>query len=83
MVSELDAAAALLNTRGSFVQLLVTLSIPVYEVLYGVLQLLHPISSPRLASALHSARLTPDVGTRIQQGLRATSKSPEPEPTLL
>ena len=85
MVSELDAAAALLNTRGFFVQLLVTLSVPVDEVLYGVFVADSPdlVNETCQRAGIPPQRLTPDVGARIQRELRAAiGVAAEPEPTL-
>ena len=84
MISEFDAAAALLNTRGFFVQLIVTLRVPVDEVLYGVFVADSPdvVNETCQRAGIPPHRLTPDVGTRIQQELRATIEvAAEPEPT--
>jgi hypothetical protein len=70
IVARLDAAAAAVTDEGTPVRLLVTLSVPTDEVLYGVFGAdSRDIVSRtcRQAGAPHQ-RLSDDIGTRIRQG---------------
>ena len=71
MVARLDAAAATVTGEGTPVQLLVTLSVPTDEVLYGVFGATSPDIVSRTctqAGAPHQ-RLSRDIGTRIRHSL--------------
>jgi hypothetical protein len=74
MVAKLDAAAAAVSTDGTPVRLVVTLSVPTDEVLYGVFGAPSPdiVSQTCLRAGVPFQRLSGDVGARIQS-------SPAPE----
>jgi hypothetical protein len=69
MVAKLDAAAARVSTDGAPVRLVVTLSVPTDEVLYGVFGAHSSdiVSKTCLRAGLPYQRLSGDVGARIQQ----------------
>ena len=69
IVAKLDAAAASVSTEGTPVRLVVTLSVPTDEVLYGVFGAHSPdiVSKTCLQAGLPYQRLSGDVGARIQQ----------------
>ena len=69
MVAKLAAAAANVSSEGTPVQLVVTLSVPTDEVLYGVFGAHSSgiVSKTCLQAGLPYQRLSADVGARIQQ----------------
>jgi hypothetical protein len=69
MVAKLDAAAVTLSSEGTPVRLVVTLSVPTDEVLFGVFGAHSPdiVSSTCLQAGVPHQRLSSAVGTRIQQ----------------
>ena len=73
VVARLDAAAAAVSTEGTPVRLVVTLSVPTDEVLYGVFGAHSPdvVSKTCLMAGLPHQRLSGDVGTRIRHELAA------------
>jgi hypothetical protein len=68
MVAKLDAAAAAISTGGTPVRLVVTLSVPTDEVLYGVFGAPSPdiVSQTCLRAGVPFQRISGDVGARIQ-----------------
>jgi hypothetical protein len=74
MVAKLDAAAASLSSEGTPVRLVVTLSVPTDEVLYGVFSTHSSdiVSKTCLQAGLPYQRLSGDVGARIQQPTAVT-----------
>jgi hypothetical protein len=68
MVTRLDAAAVALSSAGASVRLLVTLAVPIDEVLYGVFGAESPdvVSKTCLEAGVPYQRLSGDVGTRIR-----------------
>jgi hypothetical protein len=74
MVAKLDAAAAAVSADGAPVRLVVTLSVPTDEVLYGVFGAPSPeiVSQTCLRAGVPFQRISGDVGARIQP-------SPAPE----
>jgi hypothetical protein len=68
MVAKLDAAAAALSTEGAPVRLVVTLSVPTDEVLYGVFGALAPdvVSQTCLRAGIPFQRISGDVAARFQ-----------------
>ena len=74
MVAKLDAAAASLSSESTPVRLVVTLSVPTDEVLYGVFGAHSSdiVSKTCLQAGLPYQRLSGDVGARIQQRTAAT-----------
>ena len=88
MVARLDAAAAVLSGEGTPVRLLLTLSVPDDEVLYGVFgaDSLDLVSRTCDQAGLPHQRLSGDVGTRIRQSLfldAHSAETPTPEATAL
>jgi hypothetical protein len=88
IVARLDAAAAVLTDERRPVRLLLTLSVPNDEVLYGVFgaDSLDLVSRTCDQAGLPHQRLSGDVGTRIRQSLFLDACSAEaatPEPTAL
>src|ERR1700752_1320678 len=77
MVALLDAAAAALTSEGTPVRLLLALSVPDDEVLYGVFGAasLDLVSRTCTRAGLPHQRLSGDVGTRIRQGLATHASS--------
>jgi hypothetical protein len=71
IVARLDAAAATVTNEGTPVRLLVTLSVPTDEVLYGVFGADSGdiVSRTCVQAGAPHQRLTKDVGTRIRQCL--------------
>lgn len=69
IVSRIDAAAALATDEGTPVRLLVTLSVPADEVLYGVFDADSPEVVSRICSAagVPHQRLSARIDTRIRQ----------------
>jgi hypothetical protein len=70
IVSRLDAAAAAVSGEGTPVRLLVTLSVPDDEVLYGVFDA-HSrdiVSRTCIQAGAPHQRLSDHIGTRIRQG---------------
>ena len=69
MVAKLDAAAASVSSAGTPVRLVVTLSVPTDEVLYGVFGAPSSdiVSTTCLQAGVPYQRLSGDVGARIQQ----------------
>jgi hypothetical protein len=69
MVAKLDAAAILVSSEGTPVQLLVTLAVPTDEVLYGVFGACSSdiVSRTCLQAGVPHQRLSGDVGTRIRR----------------
>jgi hypothetical protein len=69
MVTKLDAAAVTVSSRGTPVRLVVTLSVPTDEVLYGVFGAHSPdiVSTTCLQAGVPHQRLSRAVGARIQQ----------------
>ncbi|WP_235632129.1 hypothetical protein [Mycolicibacterium rutilum] len=69
IVARLDAAAATATDEGTPVRLLVTLSVPTDEVLYGVFgaENQESVSRTCLAAGAPHQRLSAHVGTRIRQ----------------
>jgi hypothetical protein len=74
MVAKLDAAVASVTSEGTPVRLVVTLSVPTDEVLYGVFGAHSSdiVSKTCLQAGLPYQRLSGDVGARIQQPPAAT-----------
>ena len=74
VVAKLDAAAASLSSEGTPVRLVVTLSVPTDEVLYGVFgaHSSDTVSKTCLQAGSPYQRLSGDVGARIQQPPAAT-----------
>lgn len=70
MVSRLDAAAATVSDEGTPVRLLVTLSVPADEVLYGVFDAHSPdiVSTTCIRAGAPHQRLSERIGTRIRRG---------------
>lgn len=68
MVARLDAAAAAVTGEGTPVQLVVTLSVPTDEVLYGVFGATSSdvVSKTCVRAGVPYQRLSGDVGARIQ-----------------
>jgi hypothetical protein len=68
MVGKLDAAAATVSSEGTPVRLVVTLSVPSDEVLYGVFGATSSeiVSKACLLAGVPYQRLSGDVGARIQ-----------------
>jgi hypothetical protein len=68
MVAKLDAAAAAVSTDGTPVRLVVTLSVPTDEVLYGVFGAPSPdiVSQTCVRAGVPFQRISGDVGARIQ-----------------
>jgi len=88
MVARLDAAAAMLTGEGTPVRLLLTLSVPEDEVLYGVFGAasLDLVSRTCDQAGLPYQRLSGDVGTRIRQRPVVDeygTDAARPEPTAL
>src|SRR5262245_59102262 len=79
MVARLDAAAAVLTGEGTPVRLLLTLSVPDDEVLYGVFgaDSLDLVSRTCNQAGLPYQRLSRDVGTRIRQSCAADASATE------
>ena len=75
MVAKLDAAAASVSSERTPVRLVVTLSVPTDEVLYGVFGAHSSdiVSQACLQAGLPYQRLSRDVDARIQQPPAATS----------
>lgn len=69
IVARLDAAAATATEAGTPVHLLVTLSVPTDEVLYGVFgaDSQEIVSRTCLAAGAPHQRLSSQIGTRIRQ----------------
>jgi hypothetical protein len=69
MVAKLDAAAVTVSSEGTPVRLVVTLSVPTDEVLYGVFGAHSPdiVSKTCLQASMPHQRLSGDIGARIQQ----------------
>ena len=70
MVAKLDAAAVAVSGEGTPVRLVVTLSVPTDEVLYGVFGAQSPeiVSQTCLRAGVPFQRISGDVGARIQPG---------------
>jgi hypothetical protein len=68
MVAKLDAAATAVSTEGTPVRLVVTLSVPTDEVLYGVFGAQSPetVLKACLRAGVPYQRISSDVGARIQ-----------------
>ncbi len=68
IVARLDAAAATATGQGTPVQLLVTVSVPTDEVLYGVFGAASPeiVSRTCTAAGAPLQRLSPHIGTRVR-----------------
>ena len=68
MVAKLDAAAGAVSTEGTPVRLIVTLSVPTDEVLYGVFGAPSPdiVSQTCVRAGVPFQRISGDVGARIQ-----------------
>jgi len=68
MVARLDAAAVAISTEGSPVRLVVTLSVPTDEVMYGVFGATSPDIVSRTCDQAGAPfqRISGDVGARIQ-----------------
>ena len=68
MVTRLDAAAVALSSEGASVRLLVTLAVPIDEVLYGVFGAHSSdiVSKTCLEAGVPHQRLSGGVGTRIR-----------------
>jgi hypothetical protein len=68
MVARLDAAAISLSRAGASVRLLVTLAVPIDEVLYGVFgaESADVVSKTCLEAGVPHQRLSGGVGTRIR-----------------
>src|SRR5262245_22387533 len=77
LVARLDAAAAVLTREGAPVRLLLTVSVPEDEVLYGVFgaDSSDLVSRTCDRAGLPHQRLSRDVGTRIRQRLVADACS--------
>src|SRR4029077_20047242 len=71
VVAKLDAAAVTVSSEGTPVRLVVTLSVPTDEVLYGVFGAHSPdiVSKTCLQAGMPHERLSGDIGARIQQPL--------------
>jgi hypothetical protein len=69
VVAKLDAAAVTVSGEGTPVRLVVTLSVPTDEVLYGVFGAHSPdiVSKTCLMAGLPHQRLSGHVGARIRQ----------------
>jgi hypothetical protein len=80
MVAKLDAAATIVSTEGTPVRLVVTLSVPTDEVLYGVFGALSTevVSQTCLRAGIPFQRISGDVGARIQ--LSSTSEVADSAP---
>jgi len=74
MVAKLDAAAVAVSNEGTPVRLVVTISVPTDEVLYGVFGATSPdiVSQTCLRAGVPFQRISGDVGARFQP-------SPAPE----
>jgi hypothetical protein len=70
IVARLDAAAATMSGEGTPVRLLVTLSVPTDEVLYGVFgaHSQEIVSRTCIHAGAPHQRLSSHIGTRIRQG---------------
>ncbi|OBI81902.1 hypothetical protein [Mycobacterium sp. E740] len=70
LVARLDAAAAVATGEGTPVQLLITVSVPSDEVVYGVFDAgsQEIVSRTCLAAGVPHQRLSAKVGTRIRSG---------------
>jgi hypothetical protein len=68
MVAKLDAAAGILSNAGTAVRLVITLSVPTDEVLYGVFGAASPdiVSEACLRAGVPFQRISGDVGARFQ-----------------
>jgi hypothetical protein len=68
MVAKLDAAAVAVSAEGRPVRLVVTLSVPTDEVLYGVFGATSPdiVAQTCLRAGVPFQRISGDVGARIQ-----------------
>jgi hypothetical protein len=68
MVARLDAAAISVSSEGAPVRLLMTLAVPIDEVLYGVFGAQSPdiVSKTCLDAGVPHQRLSAGVGTRIR-----------------
>jgi hypothetical protein len=68
MVAKLDAAAITVSSEGAPVRLLVTLAVPIDEVLYGVFGAQSPeiVSKTCIAAGVPHQRLSGGVGTRVR-----------------
>jgi hypothetical protein len=68
MVAKLDAAAAATTGEGTPVRLVVTLSVPTDEVLYGVFGAVSPetVTKACLRAGAPFQRISGDVGARFQ-----------------
>ena len=68
MVAKLDAAAAAVSTDNAPVRLVVTLSVPTDEVLYGVFGAQSPdvVAQTCFRAGVPFQRISGDVGARIQ-----------------
>ena len=68
LVARLDAAAAIVTDEGTPVRLLVTLSVPTDEVLYGVFsaQSRNIVSRTCMQAGAPHQRLSDDIGARIR-----------------
>ncbi len=68
IVARLDTAAAMLTSEGTPVRLLVTLSVPNDEVLYGVFDASSRdvVTSACLQAGAPHQRLSEEIGTRIR-----------------
>jgi hypothetical protein len=69
MVARLDAAAASVSSEGTPIRLVITLSVPTDELVYGVFGAHSSgiVSKTCLQAGLPYQRLSGDVGARIQQ----------------
>jgi hypothetical protein len=69
VVAKLDAAAVTVSAEGTPVRLVVTLSVPTDEVLYGVFGAHSPdiVSKTCLMAGVPHQRLSGHVGARIRQ----------------
>ena len=70
IVARLDTAAATVTAEGTPVELLLTLSVPTDEVLYGVFgaNSRDAVSKACMRAGAPHQRLSGDIGTRIRQG---------------
>jgi hypothetical protein len=68
VVAKLDAAAISVSSEGAPVRLLVTLAVPIDEVLYGVFAAQSPdiVSKTCLEAGVPHQRLSGDIGTKIR-----------------
>ena len=68
MVAKLDAAAVAVSTEGTPVRLVVTLSVPTDEVLYGVFGATSPdiVSRTCTQAGIPFQRISGDVGARFR-----------------